>query len=153
MTLGQVVAPSCLPRRRLALLAPALVGLFVGIAFWRAEQPRSHGAGPERLAVCRERVATPAPEPLPPELPPSPRATMWPALERCLAEQIDTGAGRPRVTVADVRRWVEVERDPMWLEGNVWWVPMSGEGEPQMPSGYYVGVPMDDSPCRGAIMN
>jgi hypothetical protein len=149
MTLGQVVAPAGLSRRRLALLVPAVVGLLVGIAFWRAERPRPRAAGSPPLYTCREPVATPSP----PEPPPSPRATMWPALERCLAEQADTGAGRPRVTVADVRRWVEVEHDPMWLEGNVWWVPMSGEGEAQMPSGYYVGVPMDDSPCRGAIMN
>jgi hypothetical protein len=42
----------------------------------------------------------------------------------------------------------------VWLEDGVWWLPLSGEGDPQMPSGIYIGVPTDEtSRCRGSIVN
>ena len=61
--------------------------------------------------------------------------------------------GMKAVTVDDVRYWVEVEHDPVWLEKSAWWFPLSGEGEMNYPSGLYISVPIDGGACGGAIVN
>jgi hypothetical protein len=82
---------------------------------------------------------------------PMPGAEIWPLLEQCLKAR-----GRwwgADITVDQVRHWVLVERDPVWRENGAWWLPLSGEGDPQMPSGIYISVPVDGTPCGGAIVN
>jgi hypothetical protein len=151
MTFAHVVAPARASlRRRLAILLPLVVGAVVGAVLWRAG---AHGRtpppppGPNVCVYPAEPTIPPRPEPPAP----SPR---WDGLERCLREDPFASAARPPVTVADVRRWVEVEHDPVWLSEGYWWFPLSGEGDPQMPSGLYVAVPLEASaPCRGAIVN
>ena len=146
MTFGHVTAPHprLAARRRLAFLLPLVIGLVVGAVLWRAgERPRTpHPAPPPPGPVVVETVV----EPLPPPAPD------WAGLERCLRE--DEYARERGITVDDVRRWVEVEHDPVWLDRGLWWFPLSGEGDAQMPSGLYVGVPRSaTTPCAGAIMN
>jgi hypothetical protein len=58
-----------------------------------------------------------------------------------------------RVTVEQVRHWVEVEKDPAWRANEAWWLPLSGEGEEHYPSGLYISVPDTGTACGGAIMN
>ncbi len=82
----------------------------------------------------------------------------WAALERCLRASPFRGVPElDRVSVDDVRRWVEREGDPTWFEiaggVEVWWFPLSGEGDAWTPSGAHVGAPLDGSACRGAIVN
>lgn len=147
MTLGTVSAPSRLVRRRhTAMWLPLAVGLAVGVALWSAGERggAARSSAPPALNVC----AYPA-EPAPP---PAPRTDAWAGLERCLHQ--DAYALAAHVTVADVSRWVLVEGDRIWFHEDRWWFPLSGEGDPQVPSGAYVGVPLDVSaPCAGAIIN
>ena len=86
---------------------------------------------------------------------PLPGDDIWPLLERCMKDKARWW--RVEITVEQVRHWVLVERDPVWYEGpprhGAWWLPLSGEGEAQMPSGLYVSVPVDGAPCGGAIVN
>jgi hypothetical protein len=126
------------------------------------------------LAWCRSpfREARPKPpaassEPAPPEAPassvsplsfprlrperPLPEPDVWRLLDACLRSP--TRWWTATVTVEDVRRYVEVEHDPVWLEANAWWLPLSGEGDPDYPSGLYISVPLDGSACGGAIVN
>lgn len=81
---------------------------------------------------------------------PTPGPDVWPRLEACLRT---TGWVQRNVTVEDVRRYVEVEHDPVWLEGDSWWLPLSGEGEQNYPSGLYIAVSMHTTACGGAIVN
>lgn len=157
MTLGPVATPvRAITRRRLAILLPLAVGLVVGGILWRAGD---HGpaAPPPELAVVEQVCAyppAPALTPQPAVEKPMPSPDAWAGLERCIAEVTAGSSYRPAVTVADVRRWVEVEGDPVWSEGGVWWFPLSGEGIPAMPSGFYVGVPPSaELACVAAIMN
>ncbi|HUQ01578.1 MAG TPA: hypothetical protein VM261_03745 [Kofleriaceae bacterium] len=157
MTFGTVSAPSHLVRRRhAAIFLPLAVGLVVGVVLWRAGEQRrtarSPGPGPaDNVCVYPPEPVAQARVTLPD--PPAPAAA-WGGLERCLREDPFASASRPPVTVADVRRWVEVEHDPVWFHENQWWFPLSGEGDPQMPSGLYVAVPLEASaPCGGAIIN
>lgn len=158
MTFGHVVAsPRLAARRRLAILLPLVVGLVVAAVFWQAGERRRTPQEPPPDPSIGDGVCTfiPPPEPRP-ENPPKPTAIpeVWTALERCLRENPFGSNYREPPTVADVRRWVEVERDPVWLEDGIWWLPLSGEGNPQMPSGIYIGVPLDETArCRGSIVN
>lgn len=88
---------------------------------------------------------------------PTPGPDVWNLLAECLkqpaAERWPTG-----VTVDDVRRVVLVEHDPAWFDPALgsrggWYLPMSGEGEPDFPSGFYIGVPLDGSSCTGMLAN
>ncbi|MBZ0235700.1 MAG: hypothetical protein K8M05_25455 [Deltaproteobacteria bacterium] len=154
MTSGHVPLPvRAVTRRRLAILLPLAVGLVVGAILWRAGDRRCPAPPPGPTVIEHHYAYEPAPPPPPP---PMPSADAWAGLERCLREDPHLASLRPPITVADVRHWVEVEHDPTWVEGGVWWLPMSGEGERQMPSGYYVGVPpaaTATAPCGGAIIN
>jgi len=154
MTFGHVSAPSFLAsRRRLALLIPLAVGLVVGAALWFAGERKRTQPPPTVVEVENTCVYELPPEPpRPPKL--VPPSDAWSQLERCLREDPYASQARPPVTVADVRRWVEVEHDPVWFDTGRWWFPLSGEGDPQMPSGLYVSVPLEASaPCGGAIVN
>jgi hypothetical protein len=151
MTFGHVTAPHprLAARRRLALVLPVVLGIAVAAVLWRAGERHGtpHSPPPPTSPVVIEEPV-PALEPAPPP-PPAPD---WQGLERCLRE--DAYARERGITVAAVRRWVEVEHDPVWLDRGVWWFPLSGEGDAQMPSGLYVGVPLAaTAPCAGAIMN
>jgi len=160
MTFGHVVdSPRLQARRRLALLIPLLVGLVVGVVFWRAGERRRRAHPPAATAVVRECTFVPPPvvvDPEPPPPPPEPvlRPTFahWMALDRCLREEPVGPPHRPAITREDVAGWIS-EGDRFWYDSGLWWFPMSGEGDAQMPSGYYLGVPDDGSRCHGAIMN
>jgi hypothetical protein len=148
MTFGHVTAPHprLAARRRLAFLIPVVLGIAVGAVLWRAGErhgtPQSDALPPGPVVVDSVETVVEPPPPAPD----------WQGLERCLRE--DAYARERGTTVADVRRWVEVEHDPVWLDGGLWWFPLSGEGDRQMPSGLYVGVPLaETAPCAGAIMN
>jgi hypothetical protein len=152
MTFGHVTAPHprLAARRRLAFLVPIVLGIVVAAVLWRAGERHSTPQSPVTLS---ERTRVEGPEPVvETTVEPAPPAPDWQGLERCLRQ--DVYARERGITVADVRRWVEVEHDPVWLDRGLWWFPLSGEGDPQMPSGLYVGVPLaDTAPCAGAIMN
>jgi len=85
---------------------------------------------------------------------PMPASDDYDRLAACLEKWNATRAvGWQAVTVADVRQWVEIEHDPVWLENGSWWFPMSGEGDEQSPSGLYISVPLAGTQCGGAIIN
>lgn len=129
------------------MFLPLALGLVVGAVLWRADERRRTPQVPGPTVVEHVCTYEPAPEPTRQELP-------WDGLERCLREAPFASATWQPPTVADVRRWVEVEHDPVWNENGTWWFPLSGEGDPQMPSGLYVGVPPDGTrPCPGSIVN
>lgn len=161
MTFGHVTAPVRLAsRRRLAIFIPLGVGLVVGAALWFAGERTRTRTPPPPAVVVEQPACTfiPSPEPPPPPPPeppkPVPGGDAWSALETCLRQDPFASSSRPPVTVAHVRHWVEVEHDPVWFEKGQWWFPLSGEGDPQMPSGLYVAVPLEASaPCSGAIVN
>lgn len=92
----------------------------------------------------------PAAEPSPPPAPPTPGPDVYAALAECLRNWPET-----HVTVDDVRRFVEVEHDPTWFEApGTWWLPLSGEGEANYPSGIYATItPAGPSVCQYAIVN
>lgn len=153
MPLGTVVAPARLARHRRWLLVLAAVAAAGGALGWRALQPRPEPA-PEPPVLCSIRPYEP-PAPEPPEQPePSPGPAAWTALERCLAEGVNFGSpNMAPVTVAQIRGWI-AEGDPVWFEQDRWWLPLSGEGQRDMPSGLYISVPLDETaPCGGAIIN
>lgn len=122
------------------------------------------GAG---VAIALHPRPTPAPTPDPVELTcieteapyepavtPLPGPDVYALLDACLR----TGHhpwGDLHVDVSQVRYWVEVEHDPAWFEpGNAsWWLPLSGEGEAQSPSGPYISVPISGASCGGALVN
>jgi hypothetical protein len=153
MTIGHVAVPARWGRRwRRWLLLASVLALGAAAAVRLAHRATSHTAAPVSPYLCTYEYE-PAP---PPELPPVPAIdpAVWDNLERCLAAEPVGPPHRPAVTVADIRHWIEVERDPAWLEAGAWWLPMSGEGQPGFPSGYYRAVPVDGAaPCRGAIVN
>lgn len=138
---------------------PFGVALFViavsAFASWR------HPAPPvPPVVVCAEApVSAPVvdPEPVPPILrldppKPTPGPDVWARLEACLrSESVTTWVHD--VHVEDVRRYVEVEHDPVWRENGSWWLPLSGEGDERFPSGLYISVPDTGSTCGGAIVN
>ncbi len=175
MTLGSPVAPVRLATRLLAATWPALVMLAAAALGWYLARSRARPAErPPGPYVCVLPLVAPAAAPAPrvepgpaPEAPaalrvpparPVPSADAWAALERCLHASPFRGVPElDRVSVDDVRRWVEREGDPTWFEVaggvEVWWFPLSGEGDAWTPSGAYVGAPLDGSACRGAIVN
>lgn len=156
MTLGNVSAPSWLAsRRRLAMLVPLALGLVVGAVLWFAAARNRTPQPPAVVEVEHSCTYDIPPDPVPPPPPLAPPRDAWSQLERCLREgPFSMEKGLRIVTVADVRHWVEVEHDPVWFEGGKWWLPLSGEGDPQMPSGLYLAVPLEASaPCGGAIVN
>ena len=113
------------------------------------------------LLYRRHHVAHVQAPPPPPEEPecvlraeparPVPGPDIYQLLDKCLrAHQPWHDA---HVTVDQIRTYVEIEHDPVWLEDGAWWMPMSGEGKAQAPSGLYISVPLDGSPCGGAIIN
>ncbi|MBE7451650.1 MAG: hypothetical protein HS111_22985 [Kofleriaceae bacterium] len=174
MTLGSPVAPVRLATRRLAAAWPALVMLAAAALGWYLARARARPAPPPAPYGCGIPVVDPAlvletlvepgpapeaPEPLRvPPARPVPSADAWAALERCLRASPFRGVPElDRVSVDDVRRWVEREGDPTWFEiaggVEVWWFPLSGEGDAWTPSGAHVGAPLDGSACRGAIVN
>lgn len=144
MSLGTpaVPAPSRIRRRWLVLVAVVAAA----VAALAVEGGREDAAAPPPPPpVC---VMEAEPAPAPPPARPVPGAEAWADLERCLAKQRVGPGYPPRVTLAQVRGWV-AEGDPVWLAEGDWWFPMSGEGEAQMPSGYYLAAPS----CGGAIVN
>jgi hypothetical protein len=85
---------------------------------------------------------------------PMPGPDVWAKLEVCLKDLDKVwGEKMAPITVAQVRHWVEVEKDPVWFEKGFWWLPLSGEGEPSFPSGIYISVPLHSTTCGGAIIN
>jgi hypothetical protein len=85
---------------------------------------------------------------------PTPSADVYDKLAVCLEQwNAHRPVGAKAVSVADVRYWVEVEHDPVWLEGGSWWLPLSGEGDEHFPSGLYISVPLQGSVRGGAIVN
>jgi hypothetical protein len=125
---------------------------------------------PRRAAlsfVVPGSVCAAEPEPPPPPAPrPAPTVDGYRDLAACLQrrnDQADQGAviRGGHVTVDQVRTWVEIDGDPAWPEsdgaGSRWWFPLSGEGEPDYPSGAYVIVGHDAPSglliCGGAIVN
>jgi hypothetical protein len=84
---------------------------------------------------------------------PKPAPDIYAKLEKCLQELKPLWGTDITVTVDEIRYWVEIERDPMWLENGSWWLPLSGEGQPDFPSGIYISVPIHGGACGGAIVN
>ena len=76
----------------------------------------------------------------------------WDLLERCLRAHPEGPPHRAAITPAEIRAWM-AEGDPAWFDRDAWWFPLSGEGDRDMPSGYYIIVPLDGSACGGAIVN
>jgi hypothetical protein len=110
--------------------------------------PRSHTPPPAKdpEIVCRLPIAEPPK--------PTPSDDTYVDLAACLENwNANRQVGMRAVSVDDVRYWVEVEHDPVWLEGGSWWLPMSGEGEANYPSGLYISVPQHGTVCGGAIVN
>lgn len=102
--------------------------------------------------VTQPSACAPAPSevaPAPPA-PPTPGPEVYAALADCLRNWPET-----HVTVDDIRRFVEVEHDPTWREEpGTWWLPLSGEGQPDYPSGLYAAItPAGPSVCQYAIVN
>lgn len=158
MTPGTAVAPARLARQRRSwLVLLAVAAMAAGALGWRAMHPPRPAAIPPPVddLAC---VSAPEPGPPGPIAPPEPSKAKpgpetWTALERCLADGVNFGSpNMARVTVAQVRGWI-AEGDPVWLESGRWWLPLSGEGLRDMPSGLYISVPLDGAPCGGAIVN
>jgi hypothetical protein len=87
---------------------------------------------------------------------------VWRLLDQCLRSARLKGYVPPDLTVADIRRFVEVEHDPIWIERadrsrtqrEMLWLPLTSEGNEQSPSGRYIAVPLDGSDdCDGALVN
>ena len=121
-------------------------GAVLLVAAWLARSPAAHA-------------------PPPPPAPPQEIGCILPQADRVQVETYDKlaicldqwNANRPvgakAVSVADVRHWVEVERDPIWLDKQMWWLPLSGEGDEHFASGIYMGVPTDGTVCNFSIVN
>ena len=88
----------------------------------------------------------------PPPPPPPPTDDVFALLDACLRRE-SVKQTRLVVTVAQVRRWVEVEHHQAWFDDNAWWLPLSSEGDAHYESGAYAVVPFDGSACRVAIVN
>jgi hypothetical protein len=163
MTQLPLVAPPVRSRRRLVVLALLAAAALAALLTRRAPSapPAPPPPGPDEL-VC-ERT-----EPLPPPPPPPAPYDLIDACLRFLRTTDGPGAIGPylrdeQVTIATIRRWIEVDGDPAWREddshfGAVFWFPLSGEGDAQMPSGLYGGVVLGDplrfpGRCPLAIMN
>jgi hypothetical protein len=103
---------------------------------------------PEPVEPICVLEAEPA-EPPPPNLP---GPDVYALLDSCLRNARHPW-GDVRVDVSQVRYWVEVEHDPAWFESGSWWLPLSGEGEADSPSGIYISVPLSGASCGGALVN
>jgi len=124
-------------------------------------------AGGVAIAVHARRTPPPAPplvepeitcvEPMMPTEPPAPTLPgpdIYALLDACLRTGHHPWTDM-HVEVSLVRYWVEVEHDPAWFETSSasWWLPLSGEGEAQSPSGVYISVPVSGAACGGALVN
>lgn len=134
----------------LRVSVPVVAGaalLIVGCLGWSMRSPQARLYPPKAnhndVIVCAEPPAEPTPD-----------TGAYDTLAICLEQwNANRPVGMKAVTLADVRYWVEVEHDPIWLEGGSWWLPLSGEGDEHFPSGLYITVPLHGSVCGGAIVN
>lgn len=132
---------------------PVVAAAVLLAAAWLAHRPHTRSAPPNTPTddfVCIEATADPVVEK------PSPSSDIYGYLGACLKApkwQSREWGGPIKATVADIRYWVEVERDPVWLENGSWWLPLSNEGEPDAPSGMYISVPIHGGDCGGALVN
>jgi hypothetical protein len=148
MTLGPPVSPVPSLRYRW-LLVPLIVGAVVGTAMFVAARPAAALKVMPEPYVC---VMPEAPhEPPPPEPKAQPGTAAWDLLARCLATHRFSPPSRPP-SLEEIRGFVR-NGDPVWLYENAWNFPLSDEGDAQMPSGWYVVVPLDGSPCGESIVN
>lgn len=126
----------------------------------RAPELEASAANPSTaVSVAPAPTPTPTPTPAPkpavaarsaPAAARPPGPDTWAELARCLRQP---GFTRTRVTVDQVRHWVEVDHLRAWNNARGWWLPLSGEGTPRFASGSYAIVPAGDAPCSVAIVN
>jgi len=148
MTSGLFASPRRPGRRRALVVLIVAAGVAAAVHLHhRAPTPapdadvaKPQQAAPEQLAVSLPAVAPPArPDPID-----------WAGAARCRAQP---DFARAHATLDQVRHWVEVDHLRAWKEAGAWWLPLSGEGSPQFPSGFYMIVPPDGGPCGAAIVN
>lgn len=153
---GSVVAPAHLARlARRRWMWLFLLGIVAAVTVWDARRPPARAVAPDDppILCALPDGGPPAPPEAPGPSPAQPGPDTWTALETCLARGVNFGRPGPApVTVTQIRGWI-AEGDPVWFEGGRWWLPMSGEGMRDMPSGLYVSVPVDGGACGGAIVN